>query len=60
MPVQYSVFEAELSNTELQDLQLKLQPCLQNEEDKLTIYRLFKTNAKTDLARANDDGVLFI
>ena len=53
--VQYSVFEAEL-----EQLREQLRPCLDPEEDKLTIYRLFKANAKIDLAFATDDELLFI
>ncbi|SJM89900.1 putative CRISPR-associated endoribonuclease Cas2 [Crenothrix polyspora] len=60
MSVQYSVFEAELSNAELQQLQEKLMPCIDSEADKLTIYRLFKTNAKIDLAVHDDDELLYI
>jgi CRISPR-associated endonuclease Cas2 len=60
MPVQYSVFEAELSNAELAQLQAQLQSCLKTDADKLTIYRLFKTNAKIDLALAADDELLYI
>lgn len=60
MAVQYSVFEAELSNTQLQALTQKLQKCLHGEEDKLTIYRLFKVNPKTELAATTDDELLYI
>ncbi len=59
MSVQYSVFEAELSNVQLEQLKEKLQPYLKSDADKLTIYRLFKANAKIDLAIAADDEVLF-
>ena len=58
--VQYSVFEAELNNDQLEQLKEQLRPCLDPEEDKLTIYRLFKANAKIDLAFATDDDLLFI
>ena len=58
--VQYSVFEAELNNDQLEQLKEQLRPCLDPEEDKLTIYRLFKANAKIDLAFATDDELLFI
>ena len=60
MPVQYSVFEAELSNAQLQQLKEQLLPCIKSDADKLTIYRLFKVNAKIDLAMAADDELLFI
>ena len=60
MPVQYSVFEAELSNAELAQLQAQLQPCLKTDADKLTIYRLFKANAKIELALAADDELLYV
>jgi len=60
MPVQYSVFEAELSNEQLEQLKEKLIPCIKSDADKLTIYRLFKANAKIDLALAVDDELLFI
>ncbi|MFI3190177.1 CRISPR-associated endonuclease Cas2 [Crenothrix sp. D3] len=60
MSVQYSVFEAELTNAELQKLQEKLMPCIDTETDKLTIYRLFKKNAKIDLAVYDDDELIYI
>ncbi|MDP1547209.1 MAG: CRISPR-associated endonuclease Cas2 [Anaerolineales bacterium] len=60
MSVQYSVFEAELSNVQLEQLKEKLLPCIKSDVDKLTIYRLFKTNAKLDLAMVADDELLFI
>ncbi len=58
--VQYSVFEAELTNEQLDGLKEKLLPCIKSDVDKLTIYRLFKANAKIDLALAFDDELLFI
>lgn len=60
LSVQYSVFEAELSNEQLERLKEKLLPCIDSDADKLTIYRLFKVNAKIDLALATDDELLFI
>lgn len=60
MAVQYSVFEAELSNTELNDLTERLMPCIDTNTDKVTIYRLFKTNAKINLAVHNDDELIYI
>ena len=60
MAVQYSVFEAELSNKELDELTAKLMPCINTETDKLTIYRLFKTNPKINLAVHNDDDLIYI
>lgn len=58
--VQYSVFEAELSNVELQKLQEKLIPCIDTSVDKITIYRLFKANAKINLAVHDDDELIYI
>jgi CRISPR-associated protein Cas2 len=60
MSVQYSVFEAELSNEQLEQLQEKLLLCIKSDADKLTIYRLFKTKAKIDLAIAYDDEMIFV
>ena len=60
MSVQYSVFEAELNNAELEYLTAKLMLCIDTETDKLTIYRLFKKNAKIDLAVHDDDELLYI
>jgi len=60
MPVQYSIFEAELSNEQLECLKEKLLPCIDSDTDKLTIYRLFKANAKIELALTTHDTVLFI
>lgn len=60
MSVQYSIFEAELSNLQLEELKEKLMPCINAEVDKVTIYRLFKSNAKIDLAVHDDDELLFI
>jgi CRISPR-associated protein Cas2 len=60
MRVQYSVFEAELSTADLAELQAKIMPLINSSEDKLTIYRLFRTNAKVDLALSADDELIFI
>ena len=60
MPIQYSVFEAELSNKELDELIAKLMPCIDTDMDKLSIYRLFKVNAKIDLAIHADDELIYI
>ena len=49
-----------LNHIQRRQLDGVLRPCLDPEEDKLTIYRLFKANAKIDLAFATDDELLFI
>ena len=60
MAVQYSVFEAELSNAELECLKEKLIQSIDRDSDKISIYRLFKKNAKIDLAVHNDDELIYI
>jgi CRISPR-associated protein Cas2 len=60
LPVQYSVFEAELDSTQLARLMEQLQPCLKADTDKLTIYRLFKKNAKTHMAASTDDSLIYV
>lgn len=60
MAVQYSIFEAELSNSELDSLKEKILSCINTKQDKVTIYRLFKTNAKTQLAKTAPDDFIYI
>jgi CRISPR-associated protein Cas2 len=60
MAVQYSVFEAELSNTELENLKEKIMPCIDSTVDKVSIYRLFQKNAKIELAKTAPDDIIFI
>lgn len=61
LPVQYSVFEAELNNVELSQLQEALLQQIDLAEDKLTIYRLFKKQPKLDLGnKLEENEVIFI
>jgi CRISPR-associated protein Cas2 len=59
-PVQYSVFETELTSIQFEKLRANLAQRIDPETDKLTIYRLFKTHTKIELGCCQeDDDVLF-
>lgn len=56
--VQYSVFEAELSTVEFEQLQAALRQQIKTDVDKVTFYRLFKKQPKLELSNKNDEGDL--
>jgi len=52
IPVQFSVFEAELKERELNKLVAELNKIIEPTEDKIHIYRLMKTKNKVCLGMA--------
>jgi len=59
-PVQYSIFETELSSVQFEKFQEDLLQRIDPDTDKLTIYRLFKTHPKVELGCCQEEGeVLF-